>query len=190
MVFGFFNKKDNEPKKEPLPHYDPANIKITDIRKGFMVDYDFKTWEVTEEFEYDWGDNFFSYEYKLNSGDDEFFLSIDVESELVLMPMRKIKVHRLGDNIEQIIAQTGKPPQKIVYEGVTYYRESESAGFWRNMHNMKPNESLEMLTWDYFDDKETKVISVEQWGEEEFEAYIGIVANEWDFTNILPASNS
>jgi hypothetical protein len=190
MVFGFFNKKNDEPKKENLPHYDPSNIKITDIRKGFVLDYDFKTWQVSDEFEYDWGDNFFSYEYKLTCGDDEVYLSIDTDGELVLMMMKKIKMRMIGDNIEDVIIQTGKPPQKIVYEGVTYYRESEAPGFWRNLETMKPHESVEMYVWDYYDETETKVISIEQWGDEEFEAFAGVLCKEWDFTNILPAMRS
>ena len=60
-----FKKKNQE---EQQPHYDPTNIKVIDIRKGWLFDYDYKTWEVMEEFEYDWSDNIFTYEYKIQSG--------------------------------------------------------------------------------------------------------------------------
>jgi hypothetical protein len=106
------------------------------------------------------------------------------------MVMRKVKLHRLGENIDNIIVQTGKPPQKIDYEGVTYYRESEAPGFWRNLETMKPHESVEFYVWDYYDDKETKVLSIEQWGDEDFDASAGVLCKAWDFTNILPAPSA
>ena len=36
-------------KKDKGPDYDPTNIKITDVRPGFILEYDLKTWEVAPE---------------------------------------------------------------------------------------------------------------------------------------------
>ena len=62
IISNLFSKK-----KEKA--YDPLNIKVTDLKKGFVFDYDLKTWEVQEVYQYDWGNNFFSYEYKIDCGD-------------------------------------------------------------------------------------------------------------------------
>ena len=42
-------------KKKKEPKYDPSNIKVTDIAQGFVFEYNMSTWEVKNEYEYDWG---------------------------------------------------------------------------------------------------------------------------------------
>ncbi len=179
MPFGFFKKK----KKEEL-HYDPTNIRVTDVRKGFLLDYDFKTWEVVEEYEYDWGKNFFTHEFKLVCQDDSCFLSVVEGDELELYIVKKINIARLGATVEESIAKLKKPPRTLDYEGVTYLRSSEGPGHFRNIDD---TEWYEFIAWDYYDETEEKVLTIEQWDEEEFEASAGIWVEEHAFSNILPA---
>lgn len=186
MAFNFFKKKKDE---DQGLHYDPLNIKIQDIRVGFFVDYGFKTWEVTEEYEYDWGDDFFSYEFKFITGDDECFLSIDTEDGLELVLSNKIRISQIEENIEERITKKGKPPQVIIFKGKEYYRDSESAGFYRNTATTPPEKSVEMMSWDYYDDSEKFVITIEQWGEGDFEASQGKIVGEFEFSNITPSDN-
>jgi len=188
MAFGFFKKKDKKENEDARPHYDPLNIKITDLRKGFMLEYDVKTWQVKDEFEFDWGDNFFSYEYHLVAEDgEECFLSIDTEDGLELIISRKVNLHKIGPDLDRIIVENGKPPAKIVFEGRTYYRESESPGFYRNVNTTSREQSVECIVWDYYDESEKFVLGIEQWGDEDFDASYGLVAEEFEFSNILPA---
>ena len=56
-------------KKKQEPTYDVTDLKITDLDVGFIFDYDLKSWVVREKYEYDWGGNNFSHEYKVDSGD-------------------------------------------------------------------------------------------------------------------------
>ena len=46
----------------------------------------------------------------------------------------------------------------------------------------------EMISWDYYNEKGNFTISVEQWGERDFEASQGTMIKDYDITNILPAS--
>ena len=39
-IFDLFKKKEEE------PHYDPTDIKITDLEQGYLLDYDLETWTV------------------------------------------------------------------------------------------------------------------------------------------------
>lgn len=180
-LFDIFKKK----KKE---EYDPNNIRITDLKKGFMLDYDMKTWEVKEMYEYDWGDNFFSFEYKLDCGDDVVYLSVEQEDDVELSIMRKVKIRAVGEDLPEEIAKNEVPPKKLNYNGLTFYKDGESPGYFRNMDE-KPEESTEFISWDYYDESEKNVITIEQWGEREFEAAVGIVAQEYEFSNILPSGN-
>jgi hypothetical protein len=186
MPFGFFKKKKKE--EDTTPHYDPNHIRIIDIRVGFFVEYDARTWEVAEEYEYDWGDNEFSYSYLLRSSDDEIYLSLENDGELEIAVTNKIRLMKLGEDLDDQIAENERPPKTITYEGVKYYRDNESPGYYRNTATTEREKSIEMITWDYYDDDEEKTISIEQFGEREFEAYIGVYVEEFEFSNIIPSS--
>lgn len=181
FMFGLFKKKPEEPKR---PDYDPTNIKITDLRKGFILEYDLKTWEVNGEFEYDWGGEFFTYEYQLVSADDSIFLSVEDDDEVTCIVCRKINFGRLPDEVEDNLLKHNKPPKRIEYDGRTYFRESERPGYFSNVHDEA--ESSEFISWEYYDETEKYLLAVEQWGEAEFEAAVGEVVPADRFSNILP----
>ncbi|GAA4822267.1 DUF4178 domain-containing protein [Algivirga pacifica] len=180
MPFGFFKKK-----KEEEPHYDPTDIKVMDIRKGFILDYDLKTWEVTEEYEYDWGNDYFTYEFKLTCADDTLYLGVEEDDEVECTVTRKLSWGRMDEEVEQALVQRGKPPRQIIFDGKVYYRDEESEGYFRNI---KDTRFEPFISWDYYDDTERHYLSIEQWGKESFEAAVGVVEPESAFSNILPIS--
>lgn len=183
MPFGFFKKK----KKEES-HYDPTNIKITDLRKGYILDFDLQTWEVTEEFEYDWGDNEFSYEYKLESATESVFLSVEDDDFITGTISKKIMWGKLPEDVEEGITGKGKPPKQINLNGTIFYRDAKSIGYWRNTATTSGKESLEYMCWEYYDDTEKHILTLEQFGDEQFEASLGKVYAQNAFSNILPTN--
>jgi hypothetical protein len=66
----------------------------------------------------------------------------------------------------------------MVYEMVSY----GGAKFFKN--GMPP--AIPFLYWEYESSDGTKVITVEQWGDTEFEASAGEYVEEYQFSNILP----
>jgi hypothetical protein len=181
MPFGFFKKKKKE--EEEQLHYDPTNIGVMDIRKGWVFEYDLKTWEVTEEYEYDWGDNYFTYEFKIVSAEDTRFFSVEKDDEITCQVVKKINFGKLPEEVEKKLVEEGKPPRSIVVDGQTFFRESERPGYFRNIDSDNWDE---FISWDYYDENEKFVLNIEQWGESEFEASLGVVEEERAFSNILP----
>jgi hypothetical protein len=181
-MFDFFKKKKPE---VPALHYDPTNIRVVDIRKGFMLDYDFKTWQVEDEYEYDWGNNRFSYEFKLTSSSENVYLRIEQNQQTLCYIMQKLRFSKLGEYVETQIQQNEKPPREISYEGVRYIKERETPGFFRNTTDAE-DEGAEMLSWEYINDDETRVLIIDQWDVAEFEALIGVIVKESAISNILP----
>ncbi len=178
-LFDFFKKKEE-------PDYDPLNVKVTDIKKGFVIEYDLKSWIVKEEYEYDWGNNFFSKEFKLDSGDDSIFLSLEDDDELEISVSKKIRIRSIDEDLPEYIMEHEHPPKKIYYKGVKYLKDSENPGYFRDLADKEKNWS-EFISWDYFDEEEKNTICIEQWGEKEFEASIGKTVKEFEISNILPA---
>ncbi|MGK7395195.1 MAG: DUF4178 domain-containing protein [Candidatus Cyclobacteriaceae bacterium M3_2C_046] len=180
-IFDFFKKK-----KEP--DYDPSNIKITDLQKGFVLEYDLKTWVVSESYEYDWGDHFFTREYKLDSGDESIYLHVEYDDELYLSVTKKIKLLMIDEDLPDYIVEHQHPPKKITYKGTTFYFDEESPGYFRNMSSSAENWS-ELISWDYYDETDKHILNIEQWGDREFDAAVGNVVQEFEFSNILPGEN-
>jgi hypothetical protein len=180
-MFDFFKKKKEEPA------YDVTNLSLRDLDFGFVFDYDMKSWVVKEVYEYDWGDNNFTREYKVDSGEGIAFLSITDDGELNIVLSTAMKIRKIEENIVDEITRTEKAPDTIHYEGETYYLESDSAGYFRDL-TKKTEDWEELISWDYYDENEEKIISITQWDERTFDAYSGIVLEPYQFSNIIPGS--
>ena len=180
-LFDFFKKKEKEPK------YDITNLTVLDLDKGFILDYDMKSWVVKQVGEYDWGHDCFSKEYKLDSGDDKVYLSVEDDEELELSITKSIKMHKLGENIIDETIKNEKPPSKLVYKDRTYFLDEDCAGYY-NDASSGSKEWEELINWDYYDEDEEHIISITQWGEREFEASVGKIIKEFEVSNIIPGN--
>ena len=78
---------------------------------------------------------------------------------------------------------SGDPQTEIAYDGATYYLIQTAGGHY--LKNCK-GPGQEMLSWSYEDDSGSKYLTIEQWGEEDFQASVGIAVEPYQFTNILP----
>lgn len=181
---GFFDRFS----KKKQPHYDSTYITVKDLDVGFVFDYNLTTWEVKAIYEYDWGDNYFTREFKIDNGSDILFLSIEEDDELIISVSNKVKVHKLGDSLQQDIIARGKPANKITFEGREYSLVKEAPGYFHDITG-NPNNWIEFISWDFEDDSEAYTITVEQWGEKEFEATAGKYVKEFEISNILPATD-
>lgn len=181
MFSCFGGKKKNQ---EDELDYDPSDIKLENLRKGAFFDYDLKTWQVKAEYEYDWGDEFFTQEFQITTADETCYLSVEDDDELEISITKKINLRSLEGNVADYIVRNDIAPPEVVHNGVKYFKESEDAGYWRNKKNTSWEE---FISWTYYDDTEKKTLTIERWDEQEFEASAGIVVQEHEFSNfILP----
>ncbi len=176
-MFNFF-------KRNKEPEYDPLNVKVTDLKKGFIFEYDLRQWEVQAEYTYDWGDNYFSKEYKVSDGTDTFFLSVEQDDEVEVALHEKVRLSAFEQDIEADIIDNGRPPKTIIYQGTTFRREDESPGYFREEDG--GGDWTEMIGWDYYDADEEQVLTIEQWGEREFDASVGKFLESHEISNIIP----
>ncbi len=180
-IFDFFKKKENE------RHFDPTNITIKDLGKGYIFEYAIETWTVTALFEYDWGDNYFTREFVIKNGDTEKFLYIEDDGGLVVTLSEKVKLRKLGEDVCDYIDSHQEPPKKIKYQGVKYYLDEKSSGFSKEID---ASNWKELISYDYLDEDEEKTLCIEQYGDEEFEVTKGIIITELSVSNILPVSDN
>ena len=178
----FFRKKKRADQGPSM-----VDLALDDLVAGCMVDYDLKTWEVTARHVTDWGGGDKSIEWQLKSYDDVIYLEKTEDDEVEWCISRKADLRLLGPDVPQKIIETDDPPETVTCEGLSYYLEESGGGhFYKN----GTGEGLPMLMWDYEDDSGRRYLTIEQWGEEEFELYLGEPVESYQFTNILPPHSS
>lgn len=178
-LFDFF-------KKEDKPEYDVNNIRVTDLRTGWVFDYDLSTWEVLETYEYDWGDETFTLEYKVTDGKRTSFLSVEEDDELFITFMDKVKIRKIKEDLPEIIRNEDRPPAKIVYNGRIYLQDSETPGYFNDGKSDSKDNWEELMSWNYIDQEDEYALTIEQWDDNEFEAAQGKVLKAFEISNILP----
>ncbi len=182
---GFFDSLKKKKKKEE-ESIDPLNeLDLPHLKKGYMVDYDLKTYQVTGYNTYDYGDGYVSKEWELTSGDERLYLEMEEDDGIYWSLAKKIPVGSFDKDVKAEIIENDEAPEEIVYKGKTYFLDEESAG---HMQKGGAGSRQEFISWTYVDEKKN-FINIEQWGETEFEASAGWEAEEYQFTNILPASS-
>ncbi|MBE7632845.1 DUF4178 domain-containing protein [Tenacibaculum finnmarkense] len=179
-ILDFFKKKETE------RHFDPTNIKINDLAKGYIFEYATETWTVTALFEYDWGDDYFTREFVIKNGATEKFLNLEDDGGLVVTLSEKIKLRKLGETVCDYMDEHQKPPKKINFEGTRYFLDEKSPGFCKELD---ASNWEELISYDYLDESEEKTLCIEQYGEQEFEVSKGIIINELAVSNILPVAD-
>ncbi len=171
-------------KTDPL-----KDLTLPRIRPGFYLDYDLKTWEVTTFHRYDWGDGELTYEWQLTTFDESIYLEREPDDEDSWTVSRKCPIGKISQGLADRIVKEGDPPDQIVFEEETYYLNESGGGlFYKDGEGDDSQGGKHFLKWDFVNDAEDKFISLEQWGEKEFQASTGIPAEEYQFSNILPAS--
>jgi hypothetical protein len=172
-------KKKQEEESEAI---DPTNITLSDLKPGFVLDYDLKTWQVTAHhyYEYD-GDRVD--EWELSCGDDTAYLDREEDDGITWTLTRKIRISDIENNIRAHMRENDDPPDEITYNNKTYHGESSAVG---QFYKDGEEPSQEFITWDYLDDSEKHTLSLEQWGDDEYDASVGEIVEDYQFTNILP----
>lgn len=180
-MFGWFKKKKKE--EEELPQYDPTDLRVTDLRRGFVFDLEGKSWEVTKEYEYDWGDDFFTLEFQIKSADATAYLHVEEDDEIEITVMKEVQIDNIDRTLPDEITENEKPRRTIEFGGKTFFRKGESAG---NFRDISGNNWDPFISWDYRDETGRYLLTIEQWGDDDFEASIGRVVEENEINNIFP----
>ncbi|MBW2961787.1 DUF4178 domain-containing protein [Mesonia aestuariivivens] len=171
--------------KEKEPSYDSIRIGIKDLKTGFIFDYDLSSWEVLNTYKYDWGNHFYTLEYKISNGSQTLFLGVEEDDELLLTLGKKIKLSKIDKNLSTELINNQKPPQKIIYQDETFVLEEESPGYFLDTAR-KQSDWEELISWDLIGQNSQNILTIEQWAKNEFEGSLAKVVKEFEISNILP----
>ena len=172
MSFGWFGKKKEEAR---------IDFSVKDLKEGFLLDYDMKTWQVSGHHRYVWEDGSTTIEWILNSADDTLFLEASEDNLWIVS--RTYPRSQLDNMVYEYIEEYGKAPTTVQWKGVGYHLDEDSAAeFFANGEGpAKP-----LMTFDYEDEDEDHILTIEQWDDHSFTVSHGVYEEEYRFTNILP----
>ncbi len=177
-LFDMFKDKKEDDGFDPLQDLELAKLKV-----GYYLDYDLKTWEVTAYNRYDFGDGYYKDEWELSTGSEKFYLERMEDDDVEWTLSKKMPIGKIEGNITRHIIENDDPPSQITVNGKSYYLDESGPAY------MLPNGKgprREMVFWDFIDDDDESFVTIEQWGEKEFEAAEGFYVEEYEFSNILP----
>lgn len=177
-IFDFFKKTADQQKP------DPTALSLDALKKGYYLDYDMKTWQVVSANRYDWGEGDVTYEWQLNSFDENIFLEREPDDEDYWCISRKLPFNRLDESTKNAIKNTNEPPESITFEDITYYLDETGGALFFKDDDVRGKE---VFKWDYTDKTEDMNLTIEQWGEMEYELCLGQRVEAYQFTDILPA---
>lgn len=166
--------------------YDPASPKLENLLKGGMFDYQARTWKVVEDAQYDWDNAETHRDFMVVSDLDKRHVYVLKEKhDNTVMFFEKINVFRLGEDLEDRIMTTHRPPNVISFQGSKFYREAEYKG--HSFDIPYDGVSRKIKKWLFFDDSRTKAVSIQHVGGKEIKAFAGDIVMREMFTDILPA---
>ena len=169
--------------KKQEDEFDPLkDLELSKLRIGYYLDFDLKTWEVTAQCQYDYGDGYVTDEWELTTGREKWYLERAEDDEVEWTFSKKLPIGAIEGDVRQHIIDNEDPPEQIVCKGKTYYLDESGTGKMRK----KGAGVKEFIYWDFIDEKDEHFLTIEQWGETEFEAADGYYVEEYQFTNILP----
>ena len=178
-LMDFFRKKKTPASPDPL-----SGLTLATLQRGYYLDYDMKTWKVMAVNTYDWGEGDISREWQLQCHDDTIFLEMETDDEPFWSISRKVPLKKLDQHIILQLKSGGDPPPTLPFEGKIFTME-ESGGCLFHANDAK--EGREMFQWSYEDTSGTRFLTIEQWGEKDFELCLGKKVEEYQFSDILPS---
>ena len=179
MKWNIFKKKDSEAEIDPL-----RDLTLSDLKPGYVLDYDLKSWQVTAQHAYDYDGDRVD-EWEISCADEVLFLDREDDDELVWSLTKKIRLNDIEGDLRSHLKDHEDPPEELSYKGEQYIAESSDVG---NFYKDCGDEGQELIVWDYLDRSGKKTLSIEQWGDDEYEASVGEVVEEFQFSDILPSS--
>lgn len=170
-----------------MSNYDSTRMELKDLAPGFIFEYDLSTWEVIEEYEYDWGNGFYTREFKVSDGTEIRFLDMEKNDLTQLAFFDKVELHAIDPGLTGQIIDNDEPPRELRYNGVIYHLKESNNAYWRDVTN---SDWEPFVNWDYSDVSGEQLLTIERWGEEEFEASVGKKIKNHEISNILPREGS
>jgi hypothetical protein len=163
-----------------------ADLVLEKLRVGYFVDYDMNTFRVTAHNRYDFGEGYEADEWELTSSSEKCYLERSEDDEVEWSLSKKLPIGAIEGNVRQHVIDHDDPPDQVVCKGERYYLDESGSG---QLVSAETGEKQGFIYWDFLHEDGERFLTIEQWGETEFEASLGTEVEEYQFSNILPGGD-
>jgi hypothetical protein len=166
------------------------------MKPGFLVDFDLKTWQVTATKEYDYeGDQ--AVEWELHAeGEVRFLERSEDDGRVELTFTRSVSIRDFDEDVMGTILDQDDPPEVVHLSGREYTAIESATGTQREADKEETEDEdtdtdngRDFVSWTY-ESEDGHVVFALRWGDRDFSAYEGVYVEEYQFTDILPATLS
>lgn len=173
----------------------PGDAFTTDLgalRIGWMVDYDIRTWRVTDHEIYRFNDGATADSWELTNGPERLYLERSLDDGEVEWSLSKVLPIENLDGVRDHILAHDDPPESVEHEGRAYRLDWSVGGSVRSIDptSGRPGDERRLVEWELVDGTEERFLAIQQWSETEFTASQGEVVKPFLFTHILPGAPS
>ncbi len=162
-----------------------ADVRLDKLDVGYLVDYDYKTWQVTDHVRYDY-EGFLTDEWKHESEDDTCFLELEDDDAQQWAIWRKLSIaqveHAGEESMGRYLERQKEPPATVRFEGEAYELEETGPAV-----RIERDGDRQRLTYWSYTGGVGALLAIERYGEATFEAAQGRAVEPYEFDNILPS---
>ena len=173
-MFNFFKKK-----QQPVP----TSLELQDMQRGYLFDYDMRTWQVLAVHDYVYGKHHKAREWEIEHSNERCFLQRSSDDEVSWCWGTKINLTAITPDVRKSIIDSEDPPSKVTLQGQQYHLEESGTGLF---YREQGKEAAEFIYWELIDAQDKHFITIEQWDECDFTASLAEQVERWQFSNILP----
>lgn len=157
-----------------------VDFEVKDLKKGFILDYDLKSWEVQDVAVYEWDNGVKDYEYTIFDGKEKQFLNYESASGNISVYWKSQINEIWGDFRAMIRKGEDITNETFTVGGSEFYFAGEGAARVKSM-----TETFHMTNW-LFQSDDNRYISFNKYEDGFLEAYEGIGLSPHAVSNILP----
>ncbi|PSQ97904.1 MAG: hypothetical protein BRD55_00420 [Bacteroidetes bacterium SW_9_63_38] len=157
---------------------------LDELREGYMLDYEMRTWEVTKHAKYDY-EGWPADEWTLENNDDLLFLEYEYDDGDVFLlsePADITDVTADGESF-RVVLRDSEPPGTVMHDGTEYVLAEEGPAT-RTVDNR--TNKLRYWVYEHGDD----FVALERYGSSDWNVYVGREVEPYEFDNILPRASS
>lgn len=158
-----------------------VDFEVADLKTGFILDYDFKSWEVKDVVIYTWDNGVKDYEYNIFDGREMKFLSYETVGNAISIFWKENLNDVWPDARGRIRNNQDITNSEFVYKGNKYYFSGEGTARVKSA-----TEIFTMQNWLFENDSDDSLISFNKYEDNSMEVYVGKKLKTHEISNILP----
>jgi len=173
--------------RQKQTEYNPTNLTLKNLLKGYILSYNLKNWEVIYEAQYDWENGESDKLYRF-SGEDNSDIILYVREEMgLIIPYleNRLQTNSATQAFAKLDVQTA--PLELDFDGTKFRKQNYTEG---KMFVSGSANYTELVQWFYVGENTHKSLRIIQFKHGEVTLFAGKKSKEVEFSNILPSEDS